>query len=191
MTLLQHNLTTDQILSGWQDDHWTAPGYLMLIFSAFNRDQGSVCIGDVAEFCKTWEISQRTFYRAKTSLISKGAITESPIQGLEIKAGDGNPIPEISRSLDALAIRDREAEAKGRPTVSEWRSLRSQVFKKDEYKCQYCGSEPKKLHCDHITPLSRGGGNEISNLITSCPPCNLSKSSKTPHEWLEVSNEVV
>jgi hypothetical protein len=32
------------------------------------------------------------------------------------------------------------------------------------------------LHCDHIVPVAEGGGNEETNLITSCVDCNLGKS---------------
>ena len=31
------------------------------------------------------------------------------------------------------------------------------------------------LHIDHIEPVAKGGTNELTNLITSCMPCNLGK----------------
>lgn len=34
------------------------------------------------------------------------------------------------------------------------------------------------FHCDHITPLARGGTNYPSNLQLTCPTCNLSKGAK-------------
>lgn len=52
-------------------------------------------------------------------------------------------------------------------------------------KCYYC-DEPlfgKKIHIDHIIPLSRGGRHCIENLCASCPSCNLSKNNKTPAEF--------
>lgn len=56
--------------------------------------------------------------------------------------------------------------------------LRFEIFKRDEFTCQYCGAHPPKaiLHVDHITPVAEGGGNEPENLITSCDGCNLGKS---------------
>jgi len=57
------------------------------------------------------------------------------------------------------------------------KTLRFEVFKRDSFKCQYCGAEAPNvlLHIDHIKPVAGGGTNELMNLITSCMPCNLGK----------------
>lgn len=59
------------------------------------------------------------------------------------------------------------------------KKLRFEVFKRDGFSCQYCGSNPPKvvLECDHIKPVSKGGENEIDNLITACFDCNRGKSN--------------
>jgi hypothetical protein len=56
---------------------------------------------------------------------------------------------------------------------------RFEIFKRDEFTCQYCGGHPPivVLHVDHIIPVSKNGGNEMENLITSCSDCNLGKSN--------------
>lgn len=56
---------------------------------------------------------------------------------------------------------------------------RFEVFKRDAFTCQYCGAHPPSaiLHVDHIHPVSKGGGNDIDNLITACQPCNSGKSN--------------
>ena len=58
--------------------------------------------------------------------------------------------------------------------------LRFEVFKRDNFTCQYCGRNVKedgvKLHCDHIIPQSKGGEDNMKNLITSCMECNSGKS---------------
>ena len=48
--------------------------------------------------------------------------------------------------------------------------------------CFYCG-DPWQ-HLDHVIPLSRGGLHERANLVPACQPCNDSKGTKTPEEWL-------
>jgi len=60
------------------------------------------------------------------------------------------------------------------------KSLRFEVFKRDSFTCQYCGrSAPEViLQVDHIEPVSKGGKNDILNLITSCRDCNLGKGAK-------------
>ncbi len=57
---------------------------------------------------------------------------------------------------------------------------RFEVFKRDNFTCQYCGRTPPAviLHIDHIVPVSKGGGNDQLNLITACFECNLGKSNK-------------
>lgn len=57
---------------------------------------------------------------------------------------------------------------------------RFEVFKRDNFTCQYCGkSAPETvLHVDHIVPISGGGDNEILNLITSCFDCNMGKKAR-------------
>jgi hypothetical protein len=58
------------------------------------------------------------------------------------------------------------------------KKIRFEVFKRDGFKCQYCGAKSPDvlLHVDHIEPVSKGGANDVMNLITSCEPCNLGKS---------------
>lgn len=58
--------------------------------------------------------------------------------------------------------------------------IRFEVFKRDKFTCQYCGSVAPNviLEVDHIDPVSKGGGNEILNLLTSCVDCNRGKSDK-------------
>jgi len=57
--------------------------------------------------------------------------------------------------------------------------LRFEVFKRDNFTCQYCGRNVKedgiKLHCDHIIPKDKGGKDLPKNLTTSCEECNLGK----------------
>lgn len=57
------------------------------------------------------------------------------------------------------------------------KKLRFEVFKRDSFKCQYCGrSAPEvTLEVDHIVPVAEGGKNEILNLVTSCRDCNRGK----------------
>ena len=58
---------------------------------------------------------------------------------------------------------------------------RFDVFKRDGFKCVYCGATPlnQLLHVDHITPVCDGGGNEIDNLCTACIPCNQGKGGSS------------
>ena len=60
------------------------------------------------------------------------------------------------------------------------KSLRFNVFKRDEFACQYCGATPPGavLEVDHIHPVAQGGKNVIDNLITACFDCNRGKGAR-------------
>lgn len=57
------------------------------------------------------------------------------------------------------------------------KKTRFEVFKRDGFKCQYCGktSADVILEVDHIKPVKESGTNEMINLITSCFDCNRGK----------------
>lgn len=71
-----------------------------------------------------------------------------------------------------------------RPLANEWAVIRSRIFERDNYTCQYCGVRGVKLECDHIVPVAKGGSHKDDNLATSCFPCNRSKRDKSVSEWL-------
>jgi len=58
--------------------------------------------------------------------------------------------------------------------------VRIQVFRRDKFKCRYCGASNNNIKCqiDHIIPVSKGGTNEIDNLCLACRDCNLKKYNK-------------
>jgi hypothetical protein len=76
------------------------------------------------------------------------------------------------------------------------KSKRFGIFKRDGFKCQYCGATPPTviLHLDHIHPVSKGGTNAEENLVTSCSNCNLGKSTNllnsVPKSLKEKATEV-
>lgn len=78
------------------------------------------------------------------------------------------------------ARRARIRSAKGNFTIKDVEAQ----FARQKGKCYYCGSKVgDTYHVDHIVPLSRGGSNGPENIVIACPPCNLSKGNKLPHEW--------
>lgn len=68
--------------------------------------------------------------------------------------------------------------------------VRFSVFSRDGFTCKYCGrqSDEVKLVIDHIDPVSNGGTNEETNLITSCEPCNQGKAAKKLPNQVEIES---
>lgn len=62
------------------------------------------------------------------------------------------------------------------------------LFARDDYRCQFCGRtqhELKVRECltrDHLVPLSRGGSNAWTNVLTACSSCNTRKGNLLPEE---------
>lgn len=70
--------------------------------------------------------------------------------------------------------------------------LRFEVFKRDNFTCQYCGrkSPDVVLEVDHINPVNNGGKNDILNLVTSCFDCNRGKGKKKLSDHSEIEKQM-
>ena len=62
------------------------------------------------------------------------------------------------------------------------RLTRRDIFLRDKFTCQYCGSQSKDLTLDHVLPRHRGGKHEWDNVVAACKRCNHRKAGHTPDE---------
>lgn len=79
-----------------------------------------------------------------------------------------------------VRYRSRKANAEGNFTAAQFRELCEAC----NWRCAYCHERFDKLTPDHIHPISRGGSNDITNIIPACLSCNASKQDRTPLEYL-------
>jgi 5-methylcytosine-specific restriction endonuclease McrA len=62
------------------------------------------------------------------------------------------------------------------------------LFARDDYRCQFChrtAADLRPRECltrDHLVPLSRGGSNVWTNVVTACSTCNTRKGNRLPEE---------
>lgn len=61
---------------------------------------------------------------------------------------------------------------------------RYNIFYRDDWKCQYCGTQCKSsdLTFDHVVPKSQGGKKTWENIVAACFTCNHSKRDRTPKQ---------
>lgn len=77
--------------------------------------------------------------------------------------------------------RAREVGALGATSPAEWQEILTH-FKR---KCVYCGIAQKRMHRDHVIPLSKGGTNWPQNLVPACFSCNPAKANSSLEEFYE------
>jgi hypothetical protein len=58
------------------------------------------------------------------------------------------------------------------------------LFQRDDHLCLYCGQRfhHRMLSRDHVTPISQGGRNLWTNVVTACTRCNNHKAGRTPEQ---------
>lgn len=64
------------------------------------------------------------------------------------------------------------------------RHSNAKLFERDRHLCAYCGVRFHRLNLtrDHVMPVSRGGPDEWTNVVTACGTCNRHKDARTPEE---------
>lgn len=81
------------------------------------------------------------------------------------------------------------------------KKTRQLVYEKYDGHCAYCGIDlPERWHVDHLEPVKRclttgkmtlPENDNLSNLMPSCPSCNMDKSSIPLEKWRElIANKV-
>lgn len=78
------------------------------------------------------------------------------------------------RRRDWAMKANRTATRFGVPGKVDWRDLVPAP-------CAYCDTPCESW--DHVVPLSKGGANDMENIVPCCWPCNAEKRDRTPEQW--------
>jgi 5-methylcytosine-specific restriction endonuclease McrA len=81
------------------------------------------------------------------------------------------PLPSVIR-LEKMIIRPRV----------RIKLTRREVFRRDNYTCQYCGRHSIDLTIDHVIPRHLGGKHIWTNVVAACSHCNHHKGGRTLEE---------
>ena len=87
--------------------------------------------------------------------------------------------PTLSMRLPSVIALKQYVPLSRRPAFT-----RFNVFLRDRFVCQYCGSAPgaSELTFDHVIPKSLGGQTVWDNVVAACSECNLIKGNKLPRD---------
>jgi hypothetical protein len=58
------------------------------------------------------------------------------------------------------------------------------VFKRDGYRCRYCGRDDAPLTVDHVILWEQGGATVEDNLVSACRRCNKLRGNTEYESWL-------
>lgn len=124
-------------------------------------DQGYAPVGIVP-----WEAAVSLLYQEKVEVVEEYD-QEIHSAYLVIK------IPAVVRLKSAINKRKKPVKFS-----------RVNVYGRDSYRCQYCGTKckMKELTYDHVIPRAQGGKTNWTNIVSACFTCNSKKAGRTPEQ---------
>jgi|GEM_PF-4374367 len=78
--------------------------------------------------------------------------------------------------------RTRRAREHNAPGTFTYAQLMKQYLRQGKA-CAYCKEATPNPQPEHVLPLSRGGRNDMTNIVAACPRCNGDKTDRTLDEW--------
>jgi 5-methylcytosine-specific restriction endonuclease McrA len=109
--------------------------------------------------------------RALNLVICEKAALVANGRGMIHTSNQAYPLPSVIR-LKKMVHRPRQ----------KIKPVRCEIFRRDNYTCQYCGRHTPVLTIDHIVPKHMGGTQTWENSVTACPSCNHRKGGRTLQE---------
>jgi hypothetical protein len=58
------------------------------------------------------------------------------------------------------------------------------VFRRDGYRCRYCGNDKTPLTVDHVITWESGGPSTEENMVSACRKCNGARGDMPYEQWL-------
>lgn len=116
----------------------------------------------------SWKRAVRMLFQDKVEVVE---VYEHRIHSVSLTIH----VPAVIRLVHYVKVRRAHARVK---------FSRTNLFARDRYRCQYCGSKypARELTYDHVVPVARGGRKSWENIVTCCVDCNRRKGNRTPIE---------
>jgi len=126
-----------------------------------------------------WAVLTRAarYYASGKVVTDLGESLFSMTGGLQERSGRRSEF--VTSSI--VMIRGRHRIPSGHAHVG---LTKHRLFARDRHVCAYCGRPfaDSELTVEHILPVSRGGIQMWTNVVTACRSCNTRKGNRTPEE---------
>jgi len=122
----------------------------------------------------TYEPLKIVHWQKAITLWCQGKVEVISVYDREIRSVSFSvKLPSVIRLLRYIKIKRR---------FDEVPFSRANIYARDDYSCQYCGTEfpPGELTFDHVIPVAQGGRKDWENIVTCCVTCNRTKGGRTP-----------
>lgn len=125
------------------------------------------------------------------SITEKGNI---PLSGIKIKPITVLPLDSMYHKNVVLFKCDQKsssANSRGAGILSPLEIF--ECLKLNKYSCFYCGVnlDYNTWQLDHFIPISKGGVNVFTNIVTSCAECNKMKSDLMPKDFITKCEKIL
>lgn len=153
-----------------------------------------------------WTINQLNIFDLGTTIQVSGVIyadsevvylcmmPDEPLEEREVRVLDLNQEDwkKLIRQTDLMEVEVFENAPSGslakiivrKSTRQIEQGISWSVFRRDGYRCRYCGKDGIPLTVDHLVLWEDGGPSIEKNLVTSCRKCNKSRGNMQYKEWL-------
>lgn len=115
---------------------------------------------------------------------------EEPVTVLDMDRDDWTTFLRQSDILEVQALQEQPDGKIAKAIIRKSQRQISQhisweVFKRDSYKCRYCGKDDVPLTVDHLVLWEDSGPSIPENLVASCRKCNKTRGNTQYPEWLQ------
>lgn len=88
----------------------------------------------------------------------------------KLRTGLGTQKKKLKIEIKSNKIKPFQQKKVRFPLRPSWRFMRNLALQRDNYVCVYCGQYADTV--DHIVSKSKGGLNNLDNLVAACRRCN-------------------
>ena len=112
-----------------------------------------------------------------------------PPHPLEMDIADWERFIQQTDRVEVMALVKEETGEVGKALVRKTTRQISQniswaVYRRDRFRCRYCGASDVPLTVDHLVLWEEGGPSTEANLVAACKKCNKTRGDLPYAQWL-------